>query len=38
MIYVMYLVVGMAVAGFLYLFIRDLLDKRRTTVRRHRDR
>jgi uncharacterized membrane protein YuzA (DUF378 family) len=37
MIYVMYLVVGLAVAGALYLFVRDALDKRRTAVKRRRD-
>ena len=38
MIYVMYLVVGVAVAGLLYLVIRDALDRRRTEVKRRRDR
>ncbi len=38
MIYLMYLVVGLAVAGLLYLVVRDLLDRRRTEVKRRRDR
>lgn len=38
MIYVMYLVVGVAVAGLLYLVIRDALDRRRVEVKRRRDR
>lgn len=38
MIYVMYLVVGLAVAGLLYLLIRDLLDRRRVAVKRRKDR
>jgi hypothetical protein len=36
MIYLMYGIVGLAVAGFVYLIIRDALDKRRTTVKRQR--
>jgi hypothetical protein len=38
MIYLMYGVVGLAVAGFLYLFIRDALDRRRVDVKRRKDR
>lgn len=38
MIYVMYLVVGLAVAGLAYLVIRDALDKRRVEVKRRRQR
>jgi hypothetical protein len=38
MIYLMYLVVGLAVAGLLYLLIRDLRDRRRVAVKRRKDR
>lgn len=38
MIYVMYGVVGLAVAGFAYLVIRDVLDRRRVAVKRRKDR
>ncbi len=38
MIYVMYLVVGVAVAGLLYLVVRDALDRRRTAVKHRRNR
>lgn len=38
MIYLMYLIVGLAVAGLLYLLVRDLLDRRRVAVKRRKDR
>ncbi len=38
MIYVMYVVVGLAVAGLAYLVVRDALDRRRTAARHRRDR
>lgn len=38
MMYVMYLVVGVAVVGLFYLVIRDALDRRRVAVKRRKDR
>ncbi len=38
MIYIMYGIVGLAVAGFVYLVVRDALDRRRVAVKRRKDR
>jgi hypothetical protein len=38
MMYVMYLVVGVAAVGLIYLVIRDALDRRRVAVKRRKGR